>query len=504
MSVTVLGSSRHARDVCASFHLLNPLFVDDEQGTLDKATGSVVWGIGSPVLRHAIYERIKNNPGLEFMSCVHKWVPSTIPIGEGTVVMPGCHVSHGVKIGKHCLIHTGTILSHDVEIGDFVTVSPGCILLGNVRVGSHVQIGAGSVIRERVQVSHTIGMGSVVLRDSSGVQWGRPARSISWCWRKPNDWNMMNELLEISASLNQFTNGGPLVHQLAQKSRALLSLSTFHVVPCCSGTAALHAMVGAYRMAGTVFPPRSILASAFGFAPMIEGPMETTIRLVDMDPIHGGPQLDETPPVAILLVNPFGYVVDVEYYRAYCDQHQVLLFMDNASTPYTMMTNKQGLAIPVAEWADACIVSLHETKPLGKGEGGLLCVRPDMAAWANKVITFGFDTTQKVAHPYASNWRMSDIAAAAILMHWKLNFGTLRKFNIDQDHRVVDQLPFRRGSSAIMSALLEPRCARPNMDVRYYYEPLLPLAAAPHAWHFFQTHQVLPFHPDTLLTAEST
>lgn len=497
MEITILGSSHHAQDVQESFFPSSHVsMVDDTQGTLATVTGPVVWGIGSPTLRQTIYQRIQHNPGLTFVSC--GTASASARIGTGSVLMPGCQVGHHVVIGAHCLIGAGAILSHDVHLGDFVTISPGAILLGNVHVATGVQVGAGAVLRESIHVHHTVGMGSVVLRDVHRVQWGQPSAFISWCWHKPNDWHLMAEWLDVSARTNQFTNGGPLVHRLAQESRSQLGLAPFHVVPCANGTAALHALISTYRLAGTLFTPHSILASAFGFASMIQGPLETLVQLVDMDPEHGGPILsvETAPPQAILLVNPFGYTVDVAYYRTYCDTHGILLFMDNASTPYTLVTNAQGLDVPVGHLADASIVSLHETKPLGKGEGGLLCVRAELAPYAEKAINFGFDATDKVAHPAASNWRMSDISAAAILMHWKLNWGTLVKYNLDQDHRVVDVPPFRRGRRAIMSALLETRRPRPNMDVRYYYLPLLSADQAPHAWHFFEHHQALPFHPE--------
>ena len=40
---------------------------------------------------------------------------------------------------------------------------------------------------------------------------------------------------------------------------------------------------------------------------------------------------------------------------------------------------------------DGSIISLHETKPIGRGEGGAVFVSSDMAPFVHKALNFGYD-----------------------------------------------------------------------------------------------------------------
>ena len=40
---------------------------------------------------------------------------------------------------------------------------------------------------------------------------------------------------------------------------------------------------------------------------------------------------------------------------------------------------------------DGSIISLHETKPLGRGEGGAVFVSAEMVPFVHKALNFGYD-----------------------------------------------------------------------------------------------------------------
>ena len=150
---------------------------------------------------------------------------------------------------------------------------------------------------------------------------------------------------------------------------------------------------------------------------------------------------------------------------------------------------------------------------------------------------------------------MSDIAAAAILMTWQLNWESISSYMEEHDDEIsnLEGIPFWRGvcdtdahwcqsrgsfweiaiaghaeddvlglpglhpsclRETVYSPLsprflppiaggkgsfypisLEFRRPRPNFEVKYYYYPLLSRAEAPVAWRIFDSTQCRPFHP---------
>ena len=92
----------------------------------------------------------------------------------------------------------------------------------------------------------------------------------------------------------------------------------------------------------------------------------------------------------------------------------------------------------------------------------------------------------------AANWRMSDIAAAAVLMSWECNWDTIAKYMVDHDDEVVDVGPFKRGAKgSIMNCLMEVRQERPGIETKCYYYPMASRSEAPEAWRFFDAHHCL-------------
>jgi len=245
---------------------------------------------------------------------------------------------------------------------------------------------------------------------------------------------------------------------------------------------------------------RGVLMSAYGFPPIAQGNWKDGAIITDMDPVHAGPIIptDGTVPSAVCLVNPMGYRVDVDYYRKYCDEHSIPLWFDNAACPCHLMPDGSNLI----DICDAAMVSLHETKMIGRGEGGVLLVKPEHFEMAVRAINFGYDykihPNERAGtwHKLASNWRMSDVSAAAILMSWERNWQYVADYMLEKDDEVVDIGPFKRGApGSFMNVILEHRKERPNFEIKYYYYPLLSREKAPNTWKLFDETQCRPFHP---------
>lgn len=127
-------------------------------------------------------------------------------------------------------------------------------------------------------------------------------------------------------------------------------------------------------------------------------------------------------------------------------------------------------------------------------------IDPALERCARAAVNFGFDAdlTQELRlhHVEASNWRMGDFQAAAILMHWKLEWDGICCWMHVHDSEIMDISPFRRGSKgSIMNCLLEARRPCPGIEIKYYYVPLASRKDAPQAWRIFDSLQARPFHP---------
>jgi sugar O-acyltransferase (sialic acid O-acetyltransferase NeuD family) len=324
---------------------------------------------------------------------------------------------------------------------------------------------------------------------------------LGWVWPKPFDQHVLVRQLALSIETGQFTNNGPATLHLEQEARRRLLLTSDHqCVACSNGSAALRALVTTYELADYDLSG-GILVTPFGFPPILQCNWTHYVTMVDMDPIHGGPVLPSEsarPPSAICLVNPFGYRVDVEHYQAYCAKHNVLLWMDNAACPLHLMPDGTNLS----SLADASVVSFHETKPVGRGEGGLLIVPSRLLPLARRAVSFGFDTAAKdrVHDARCSNYKMSDFAAAAILMHWEMSWDPMVSWITAHDDEIFDFPPFKRGRvGSLMTCIMERRgVPRPNAQVKHYYTPMATREAVPETWRLFDRLQCCPFHPRNL------
>lgn len=178
------------------------------------------------------------------------------------------------------------------------------------------------------------------------------------------------------------------------------------IIACSSGTAALHAMLwGILRQDGA----QRIGTQDFTFASNSLGPAQGPI-VADMRPDCN---IDLDDPyinqASILIVtNVFGHLQDYEYLSKY--KFPYVIF-DNAATPYTFLEGSNS-----CNYGCGSYISLHHTKPIGFGEGGLAIIDKEYESAVRTATNFGIVEEQFNEH--SGNYKISDISAAAILQWW--------------------------------------------------------------------------------------
>jgi dTDP-4-amino-4,6-dideoxygalactose transaminase len=223
----------------------------------------------------------------------------------------------------------------------------------------------------------------------------------------------------------------------------------------------------------------------------------------------------------VVVTNVFGLQTDVLAYETWCKDNGKLLVFDNAATSVGL--TRCGRSIH--DVGDGAFVSLHETKPIGRGEGGAIFVRPELVEFVVRATNFGFSPPRlgmpRAGHRGCSNWKMSDIAAAAILPHldavietgWVARYEAAVSFATAEAQLYGFSLEPIPGLSlkfpTVLACLLValPMSCHGKVDqviavldahaeAKHYYYPLVEPSKAPVAWQLFNSTICLPFHLD--------
>lgn len=312
---------------------------------------------------------------------------------------------------------------------------------------------------------------------------------IAFIENKIYDHARIADFLSLSIAENHHANSGPVAALLERAVAVTAGLPPNRkVVAVNSGTTALHMACGFHwRTQGA----QSIrwVTSAFNFFSAQVGPLANSL-VIDCDEAGGFDlaALKALPPESydgVIYTNVFAQHSDWDALAEFCRSNGKHLVIDNATG---LLDRPPGAT---ADNAPMEIISGHHTKSWGVGEGGFIICNADEEPVLRQLANFGA-TLPDDANPMSSNYKISDLAAAAILdrlerlPYWAYYYRQQERRNkslmIDADIGITEM----RGSTAALS----PRshtpflCEQPvdinavtgAVTLRKYYRPLVATA----------------------------
>ena len=327
---------------------------------------------------------------------------------------------------------------------------------------------------------------------------------VNWLNRKTPNFDRVQALLDESVRKNHFTNSGPLGKRLEDLLREKLEIEDSKIVRVtANGTAALHALIEGLR----IFHGRELKFSthAWTFPSAVIGPLkgsEIVDLTQDFDIDLEGISEDVD---GIIITNPFGHLMDLDSHRKWAHEKGKILIYDNAASPVSYKRIDKFSGKNSLNFGDASFISLHQTKTLGFGEGGLLVADEKYEEAIDRAMNFGFDR-ERNWHGSSSNYRMSDLSAAFIYDHIERNFQRALEHSAQLeevfkevcDHNSWSRMPNRAGDWCLLNSLV---FFTHDTDIRNldsfewkkYYKPLKDL---PNVARFYSEVICLPCHLD--------
>ena len=234
-----------------------------------------------------------------------------------------------------------------------------------------------------------------------------------------------NYYLQHAIETNHFTNYGWAAKLLEEKARELLKIDDSKaVIATSSGTGALAAIVQGIRR-HTNNKKRRVCTQDFTFPTNSLGPAEgpivadlsnnCMIDFYEKNIIESGD--------IIILTNCFGHLYDIDEVETKL-KNKIIIY-DNAASPYSFFKGKNSCNYGVGSF-----ISLHHTKPIGFGEGGLVIIDREYEKYTRAAVNFGLE--KGTFNENGGNYKISELSAAGILQWWD-------QFDIDElANRYVD------------------------------------------------------------------
>ena len=230
---------------------------------------------------------------------------------------------------------------------------------------------------------------------------------------KQLDISSFEKYIASAQESNHFSNYGEAVQALEARARKMLKIDeSKSVIAVVNGATALNVIIHAFERKDV--KPLRTLTQDFTFPSAAQGSAEGSL-VCDLNNDFNIDLVDFEYAYAvdiIIVTNIFGHLQDINFLVEFAKQHNKYLIFDNAATPYSFYEGKNS-----CNFGNASFVSLHHTKPLGFGEGGLVIIDSEYEAEARAAVNFGWDK-DKNFNERGGNCKMSEISAASILQWW--------------------------------------------------------------------------------------
>ena len=82
----------------------------------------------------------------------HSQINSSVQLGKGIIISPGCIISHGVEIGNNTIVNPGNIIGINTKISENCFIGTGCIVEGLCEIGRNVNLGARSTVKSYLNI----------------------------------------------------------------------------------------------------------------------------------------------------------------------------------------------------------------------------------------------------------------------------------------------------------------------------------------------------------------
>ena len=210
--------------------------------------------------------------------------------------------------------------------------------------------------------------------------------------------------------------------ELERRARDMFEIEeSKSIIATCSGTTAIHAIL--YAIFREHDRNLRVGTQDFNFASNSTGPAEGPI-LCDILPDTQANLDDEyiqANAELVIVTNCFGHLQDLDQTIEKTEGRNKILILDNATVPYTFYKGRNSL-----NYGTASYLSLHTTKLIGMGEGGLVIIDKEYEEAVRRACNYG-----KVGEQFnerSGNFKMSEFSAAGILQYWdQFDFSELRK-----------------------------------------------------------------------------
>ena len=209
--------------------------------------------------------------------------------------------------------------------------------------------------------------------------------------------------IKLIDSSGIYSNFGPLSMNLESRYAKYFGVGADRVVACGNATLGIHGALSISPLANWLIPDYTFVATA---SAALSAGKNVSIGEVDLDDWQLSVQANAiSDSTGLIPVMPFGAPINLKKYQAF--EHVVI---DAAASLGAVSRNLGDLP---SGWA--VVFSLHATKVLGAGEGGIVVFGSgEQARKFRSWMNFGFSGS-RIASTVGANAKLSEISAAYAL-----------------------------------------------------------------------------------------